>query len=298
MASIFRPALLFSRAHRTASSPWTGAAGIVANFASSSRVRLDTSPSCFSRVNTTSASTTTFVGEEMPEPLPSLVAEGEAERSVSAHQSPSTSNPNPDPIPNHQIPPQKASPIPQPNSLGGVSSSSSIPSRPSHIPQFTTSRQVARSPYAGLRWTPETVDFSYPISNSDLTPTHTLHIRSTRNNVLLTLTDGLGPLFGTVTGGTDRTFKNAQRSTYEAAAQAAIKMFERVADWSRETKINKKHEPKLRISYNGLFGSAREAVTTTLAGPQGSDIRRLIVRVEDRTKVKIGGVRARKPRRL
>ncbi|OXC70807.1 hypothetical protein AYX13_00790 [Cryptococcus neoformans] len=298
MSSIFRPTLLISRASRTASSPWAGAAGMVANFASSSRVRLDTTPSSFSRVNTTSASTTTFVGEEMPEPLPSLAAEGEAERSVSAHQSPSTSNPNPDPIPNHQIPPRKASPIPQPSSLGSLSSSSSSPPRPSHIPQFTTSRQVARSPYAGLRWTPETVDFSYPISNSDLTPTHTLHIRSTRNNVLLTLTDGLGPLFGTVTGGTDRTFKNAQRSTYEAAAQAAIKMFERVAEWSRETKTSKKHEPKLRISYNGLFGSAREAVTTTLAGPQGSDIRRLIVRVEDRTKVKIGGVRARKPRRL
>ncbi|TYJ57913.1 hypothetical protein B9479_001268 [Cryptococcus floricola] len=248
---------------------------------------------------------TTPVEEAVLEPFPSSEAESPADRSMASHQTPSSSTPKPDAVPNHQVLP-KRTPLPSATASSSTPAASAAARKPSHIPQINSAAThrpgTQKSPYADLRWTPEPVTFSYPSFSNNVehaVPTHTLHIRSTRNNVLMTLTDGLGPLFGTVSAGSDKTFKNAQRSTYEAAAQASIKMFDRVVEWSREASGgSRSKEPKIRLSYNGLFGSAKEAVTTTLSGPQGAELRKLLVRVEDRTKIKIGGVRARKPRRL
>ncbi|WVQ74268.1 hypothetical protein IAR50_003865 [Cryptococcus sp. DSM 104548] len=292
MASIIRSTFALPRAALPAA---RARAAFTAGF-STSRARFD-------------ASKPTAVEEAVLEPFPSSAAEEEsaADRSMASHQTPSSSAPKPEAVPNHQVLPKRT---PLPSATASASSSSPAAAaaarKPSHIPQINSPTYhrpgAQKSPYAGLRWTPEPVTFSYPTFSNNVehvVPTHTLHIRSTRNNVLLTLTDGLGPLFGTVSAGSDKTFKNAQRSTYEAAAQASIKMFDRVVEWSREASGGSRaKEPKIRLSYNGLFGSAKEAVTTTLSGPQGAELRKLLVRVEDRTKIKIGGVRARKPRRL
>nr|ODN92527.1 hypothetical protein L203_00804 [Cryptococcus depauperatus CBS 7841] len=284
MAFLVRPVIQTSRAQITISpSSWAGSVSMVANFASSSRVKLDSS---FLLNSGTSSN--------VSGPSISLASEGDSKLSSSSHQASMTSDETRDTISNKVY---QEVPVPQENFT--MTASSSIPTpKFSHIPQFNqkASHPHMRSLYEGLRFIPEPVNVDYHAISSNYPSTHTLHIRSTRNNVLLTLTDGLGPLFGSVTGGTDRTFKNAQRSTYEASAQAAVKMFDRIVEWSRHLPNSQK--PRLRLAYNGLFGSAKEAVTTTLAGPQGEELRRLITRVEDRTKVKIGGVRARKPRRL
>ena len=54
---------------------------------------------------------------------------------------------------------------------------------------------------------------------------------------------------------------------------------------------------KLEIIMRG-FGQGREAVTKVLLGTEGTRLRDAIVRVVDKTKLKIGGPRSPKPRRL
>jgi small subunit ribosomal protein S11 len=123
------------------------------------------------------------------------------------------------------------------------------------------------------------------------TATHSLHVKSSRNNIILTYTDNSkgGKVFRTITGGIDKDFKKANRSSYEAAHQAALKVFNAIEEHGKST---------IRIAFNGIFGQGREAVAAALAGPEGVRIRNRIVKVEDRTPIKIGGTRAKKPRRL
>lgn len=54
----------------------------------------------------------------------------------------------------------------------------------------------------------------------------------------------------------------------------------------------------VRVAFKGLVGQGRDAVSSAIAGPEGAELRNIITRVEDRTPIKIGGTRARKPRRL
>lgn len=139
--------------------------------------------------------------------------------------------------------------------------------------------------------------------------THTLHVQSTRNNVLLTFTDESGrKVFGTITGGSDKDFKKAHRSSYEAAHQAAIKMFGRIVEHSKgDSKIKGNRyassgtgmmDLRLRVAFKGMFGKGREAVAAALTGPEGVEISPSVKVVEDRTPIKIGGTRPRKARRL
>lgn len=46
------------------------------------------------------------------------------------------------------------------------------------------------------------------------------------------------------------------------------------------------------------FGQGREALTKVLLGSEGRALRGKVVRVADATRVKFGGTRSRKPRRL
>ncbi|WWD19656.1 hypothetical protein CI109_104118 [Kwoniella shandongensis] len=261
----------------------------IANFASSSRVGLDfTHPRRLppSSTRPPSTATTTLLDDVLVE---SGVVEDEPP--TEGHVTPSTSNPAPGPIPTPQA---------QTQSSSRTSSPASFSKTAQHTPQFNLSSSSSSSSSRGkansapgLRWTPEPTTIGTGENTTHL-PTHTLNIKSTRNNVVLSLTDGLGPLFGTVSGGSDKTFKNSQRSSYEAATQASIKMFDKVVEWSRSTPS----QPRVRVAFSGLFGVGREAISSALSGPEGQEMRSLIVRVEDRTKIKIGGVRAPKPRRL
>lgn len=55
---------------------------------------------------------------------------------------------------------------------------------------------------------------------------------------------------------------------------------------------------KVLLTMRGFGGTGREAVTAALEAPEGQEVSRMIGRVEDRTGIKIGGTRARRPRRL
>lgn len=54
---------------------------------------------------------------------------------------------------------------------------------------------------------------------------------------------------------------------------------------------------KLELVYRG-FGAGREAVTKAILGAEGKRIRPLIVKLADSTRLKFGGTRSKKPRRL
>jgi small subunit ribosomal protein S11 len=111
----------------------------------------------------------------------------------------------------------------------------------------------------------------------------------------LTYADQRGPLFPTITAGTDKTFKKAGRATFEASHQASLKMFKRIQDRYQEQGSG---NTKVLVALKGYNGQGGEAFQQALAGPDGDDLRKMINRVEDRTGVKIGGTRSRKPRRL
>ena len=148
----------------------------------------------------------------------------------------------------------------------------------------------------------------------------TLTVTATRNNTSLTFADITGPLFPTISGGTDKTFKNSQRASYEAAHQATLKMFEKMEEYSKSTGQSPVQPPagrvftpsyqymgntsgigsrRVKVVFVGLRGGqGREAVANAISGQEGDGIRAFIGRVEDRTGVKIGGTRGKKRRRL
>ena len=47
------------------------------------------------------------------------------------------------------------------------------------------------------------------------------------------------------------------------------------------------------VAFKGILGTGRDAVAAAISGPEGQEFRSLIVRLEDRTPVKIGGDRPR-----
>lgn len=133
---------------------------------------------------------------------------------------------------------------------------------------------------------------------------YTLHVRSTRNNVQLTYTQPHPTrqidqkVFRTITGGSDKDFKKSNRSSYEAAHQAAIKTFGMIEEHVRNQSAQGEFNVKIKVAFRGMFGQGREAVTAALTGPEGVAIQKLITSVEDRTPIKIGGTRPKKQRRL
>ncbi|WVR07657.1 hypothetical protein IAU60_004699 [Kwoniella sp. DSM 27419] len=258
---------------------------VTASFASSSRHGLDFTRPRFASTTTSNTTTTVTPAAVEEQVIDTPAASAEPDVSMQSHETPSTSNKTPQPVP-----------TPKPRL-----SVNTPPTPKQHTPQFTStptvgsSRGAARDKKAPKVLRFETEKLRVGAGDGPL-PTHTLHVKSTRNNTILCLTDNHGPLFGTVSGGSDRVFKNSQRSSYEAATQAATKMIDKIVAWNAS--LNSDQRPRIRVAFNGMFGMGREAVSAALSGPEGQEMRSLIMRVEDRTRIKIGGTRAPKPRRL
>ncbi|CAI6250697.1 unnamed protein product [Periconia digitata] len=89
-------------------------------------------------------------------------------------------------------------------------------------------------------------------------------------------------------------FKKAGRSSYDAAYQLAAFVIARIKDMGHIPQIE---THKLELIYRG-FGQGREAVTKAILGSEGSRIRSHIVKLSDSTRLKFGGTRSKKPRRL
>lgn len=122
-------------------------------------------------------------------------------------------------------------------------------------------------------------------------PPHHLHVYATKHNTHLTLTrPDRNPIISVSTGNLG--FRKAGRGTYDAAYQLGAYVMGRIQEQGLMTKIN-----RLELVLRG-FGPGREAVTKVLLGSEGMGLRPRIVKVTDSTRLKFGGTRSPKPRRL
>lgn len=87
-------------------------------------------------------------------------------------------------------------------------------------------------------------------------------------------------------------FRKAQRSEYEAGYQVSSKMFKLI----EEKKLLGSNDKIELVLKN--FGKGREAFLAALQGKEGTMIKPHVTRISDNTKIKFGGVRAKKARRL
>ncbi|KAK4220225.1 hypothetical protein QBC37DRAFT_408164 [Rhypophila decipiens] len=117
------------------------------------------------------------------------------------------------------------------------------------------------------------------------------HIYSHKHNTHITVTDPNRDAIISMSCG-NLGLRNAQRKSYDAAYQLAAY----VVDKLNQTGVVKKIH-KLEVVLRG-FGPGREAATKVLMGTEGKLLKPLIVRVTDSTRVKFGGTRSQRKRRL
>ena len=128
---------------------------------------------------------------------------------------------------------------------------------------------------------------------------HHLHIYATKHNCHITLTTGTrDPIFSVSTGNIG--FRKAQRGTYDAAYQLGVYVMGLVGN---QAMLDERYQGKggqirtLEVIFRD-FGPGREALSKILLGSEGKALRARIVRVMDATRLKFGGSRSKKPRRL
>lgn len=116
-----------------------------------------------------------------------------------------------------------------------------------------------------------------------------LHVYSTKHNTHITFTDVKKDPIISVSAG-NLGFRKSQRGTYDAAYQLASHVF---------SVLEKKGiKPKSLEVVLRDFGQGREAVVKALLGTEGRNLKGAIKRVTDATRLKFGGTRSRKQRRL
>ena len=122
-------------------------------------------------------------------------------------------------------------------------------------------------------------------------PPHHLHIYATRHNTHITLTKpDRDPIISVSCGNLG--FRKAARGTYDAAYQLGAYTMGRIQEQGLLTQIQ-----KLELILRG-FGPGREAITKILLGSEGMNLRPRVCKVTDATRLKFGGTRSKKPRRL
>lgn len=117
------------------------------------------------------------------------------------------------------------------------------------------------------------------------------HVYATKHNTHITLTNPKrNPVLSLSAGNLG--FRKANRGTFDAAYQLAIYVLGRMQEQGLTSKIR-----YMEVMLRG-FGVGREAVSKILTGIEGRDMRGSMVRVSDSTRLKFGGTRSRKMRRL
>lgn len=122
-------------------------------------------------------------------------------------------------------------------------------------------------------------------------PPHGFYVYATKHNTHITLTrPSRDPILSVAAGNIG--FKKAARGSYDAAYQLAAYVMGRIQEQGLMAQIQ-----QLEVVLRG-FGAGREAVTKALLGSEGRNLRGRVVRVTDATRLKFGGTRSPKPRRL
>ena len=135
------------------------------------------------------------------------------------------------------------------------------------------------------------LDPTHGSSLASVQPPHGFYVYATKHNTHITLTrPSRDPIMSVATGNIG--FKKAARGSYDAAYQLAAYVMGRIQEQGLMAQIH-----QLEVVLRG-FGAGREAVTKALLGSEGRNIRGRVVRVTDATRLKFGGTRSPKPRRL
>lgn len=133
----------------------------------------------------------------------------------------------------------------------------------------------------------QVVQYGYAIQD----PPHHLHVYSHKHNTHITLTQpNREPLLSMSCGNIG--FRKAQRSKFDAAHQLASFMMGKIQEEGHLLTMK-----RLEVVLRG-FGPGREAFTKVLLGPEGKNIRNMVCRVTDATRLKFGGCRSKRVRRL
>ncbi|KAI9768315.1 MAG: hypothetical protein M1840_004923 [Geoglossum simile] len=161
--------------------------------------------------------------------------------------------------------------------------------------QNQAARKAANKPPASTRDT-DILDYGISSLNPEsrllaVEPPYHLHIYAHKHNTHVTLTRPNGDAIISVSTG-NIGFRKAARSTYDAAYQLAAYVLGRIQEQGLIRQIK-----ELELVLRG-YGAGREACTKVLLGSEGRFIRSKIVRVTDATRLKFGGTRSKKPRRL
>ncbi|MCJ1312973.1 hypothetical protein MMC25_006649 [Agyrium rufum] len=120
---------------------------------------------------------------------------------------------------------------------------------------------------------------------------HHLHVYAHKHNTHITLTNpNRDPVISVSAGNLG--FQKAQRGTYDAAYQLGAYVMSRIQQGGHLKDIQ-----RLELVMRG-FGPGREALTKIIIGTEGMMLRDRVVRVTDATRLKFGGQRGKKPRRL
>lgn len=120
---------------------------------------------------------------------------------------------------------------------------------------------------------------------------HHFHIYATRHNTHITVTrPDRTPIMSVSCGNIG--FRKAGRKHFDSAFQLASYVLGRMSEAGINNQIR-----KLEVVLRG-FGAGREAVTKALLGNEGRFLRGKVVKIADATRLKFGGTRSKKPRRL
>ena len=128
------------------------------------------------------------------------------------------------------------------------------------------------------------------------TEPHRLHVYSHRHNAHVTLTKSNGDVLITMSCG-NVGFKKQHRGSYEAAFQLSSYLLKAIQERGYLAENTANYIYQIDLVFRG-WGDGRQAFQTALLGIEGRNIRGRITRIFDATRLKIGGNRAKKPRRL
>jgi small subunit ribosomal protein S11 len=124
----------------------------------------------------------------------------------------------------------------------------------------------------------------------DEEPYH-LHVYSHKHNTHVTCTKpNREPIISMSSGNLG--FRKSRRSTFDSGYSVAKYVLERLVHTGWPPKMH-----KLEVVFRG-FGQGREAAMKVLLSPEGKILRDKIVRIADSTRVKFGGTRSQRKRRL
>lgn len=144
---------------------------------------------------------------------------------------------------------------------------------------------------------------------------HKLHVYATKHNTHITFVQPARPASQTASSGISGTsasasdlkkqidvlislstgnlgFRKAGRGSYDAGYQLGAFVMKQIQEKGMLRDVH-----KLEVVLRG-FGAGREAVSKILLGSEGAALRRRITSVVDATRLKQGGPRSKKPRRL